>query len=243
MVILLAIVYGTLNVDKRSTSDILSPVMSKPIVFAVAGGTASGKTTVAEQILAEFGAENIAFLPHDAYYRHNPHLSFEERTQVNYDHPDSLETELMIEHVQALLEGRSIQRPVYDFVEHLRSAETVTVHTHRIILVEGILIFAEPKLRDLMDIKIFVDTDADVRFIRRMQRDVTERGRSLDSIVAQYLTTVRPMHLEFVEPSKRYADVIIPEGGLNRVALDMLVARLHALRESLAGKIKRGPAG
>ncbi len=213
--------------------------MSKPIVFAVAGGTASGKTTVAEQILAEFGAENIAFLPHDAYYRHSPHLSLDERTQVNYDHPDSLETELLIAHVNALIEGQSIERPVYDFVNHLRSAETITVHTHRIILIEGILIFAEPKLLELMDIKIFVDTDADVRFIRRMMRDVEERGRSLDSVIAQYMTTVRPMHLEFVEPSKRYADVIIPEGGLNKVALDMIVTRLHALRTQLAGKIKR----
>lgn len=213
--------------------------MSKPIVFAVAGGTASGKTTVAEQILREFGADNIAFLPHDAYYRNNTHLTLEQRTQVNYDHPDSLETELLIEHITKLLDGQTIERPVYDFVNHLRSAETVTVRTHRIILVEGILIFAEPLLRNLFDIKIFVDTDADVRFIRRMMRDVEERGRSIESVVQQYMTTVRPMHLEFVEPSKRYADVIIPEGGLNKVALDMVVTRLHAIRESLAGKIKR----
>ena len=201
----------------------------KPIVFAVAGGTASGKTTVADKILADLGAENIAFLPHDAYYRDTPHLSYTERTQINYDHPNSLETELLVEHVQQLVAGQSIERPVYDFVQYARSAETVTVKSQRIILVEGILIFGEKRLRDLMDIKIFVDTDADVRFIRRMTRDVQERGRSLESVVQQYLTTVRPMHLEFVEPSKRYADVIIPEGGLNKVALDMVVARLRTL--------------
>ena len=205
--------------------------MSEPIVFGVAGGTASGKTTAADEILREVGAERISFLPHDAYYRHNSHLSYEERTQVNYDHPDSLETELMVEHVKALLRGEAIDRPVYDFVNHLRSAETVRVEPHKIILVEGILIFAEPDLRKLMDIKLFVDTDADVRFIRRMTRDVTERGRSLESVVEQYLTTVRPMHLEFVEPSKRYADVIIPEGGLNKVAIDMVVSRLLTLLE------------
>ena len=150
---------------------------------------------------------------------------------MNYDHPDSLETELMVQHVRQLLRGETIERPVYDFVNHLRSAETVTVQPHRIILLEGILIFAEPDLRALMDIKLFVDTDADVRFIRRMSRDVNERGRSLDSVIDQYLTTVRPMHLEFVEPSKRYADVIIPEGGLNKVAIDMVVSRLLALLE------------
>lgn len=204
--------------------------MSKPIVFAVAGGTASGKTTVAEKILADLGAENIAFLPHDAYYRDTPQLTYAERTQINYDHPDSLETELLVQHVRQLVAGQPIERPVYDFVNYMRSDKTVTVMPHRIIFVEGILIFVEKVLHELMDIKIFVDTDADVRFIRRMQRDVNERGRSLESVVQQYLTTVRPMHLEFVEPSKRYADVIIPEGGLNKVALDMVVARLRALR-------------
>ncbi|MGB1253215.1 MAG: uridine kinase [Candidatus Promineifilaceae bacterium] len=203
--------------------------MNKPIVFGVAGGTASGKTTAADEILRVIGAEHISFLPHDAYYRHNIHLNLEQRTQVNYDHPDSLETELLVQHVVQLLNGEVIERPVYDFVNHLRSAETVTVQPQSIILVEGILIFAEPALRALMNIKLFVDTDADVRFIRRMSRDVNERGRSLDSVIDQYLTTVRPMHLEFVEPSKRYADVIVPEGGLNKVAIDMVVSRLLAL--------------
>lgn len=203
--------------------------MKKPIVFGVAGGTASGKTTVAHSMLRSVGAERIAFLPHDAYYRHNPHLSFEERTKVNYDHPNSLETELMVEHVQQLLDGQVIERPTYDFVHHLRADETVTTYPQRVILIEGILIFAEPKLRELMDIKVFVDTDPDIRFIRRMQRDVLDRGRSLDSVVEQYMHTVRPMHLEFVAPSKRYADVIIPKGGLNKVALDMVVSRLFAL--------------
>ena len=207
--------------------------MTKSIVFGVAGGTASGKTTAADEILHSVGAQHISFLPHDAYYRHNPHLSFEQRTQVNYDHPDSLETELLVEHVQQLLRGETIERPVYDFVTHLRSAETVTVQPQPIILIEGILIFAEPDLRQLMDIKLFVDTDADVRFIRRMSRDVTERGRSLESVIDQYLTTVRPMHLEFVEPSKRHADVIIPEGGLNKVAIDMVFSRLLALLEAI----------
>ncbi len=203
--------------------------MKKPIVFGVAGGTASGKTTVARALLHAIGAERLAFLPHDAYYRHNDHLTYDERTKVNYDHPDSLETELMVEHVRQLLAGQPIDRPTYDFVHHLRADETVQVNPQRIILVEGILIFAEPELRDLMDIKVFVDTDADIRFIRRMQRDVLDRGRSLDSVVEQYMRTVRPMHLEFVAPSKRYADVIIPKGGLNKVALDMVVSRLFAL--------------
>ena len=206
------------------------PQMPKPIVFAVAGGTASGKTTVADAILSAIGAENIAYLPHDAYYRHNPHLSFEARTSVNYDHPDSLETELLVEHVKQLLDGKAVERPTYDFVNHVRAQETVTVSPHRIILVEGILIFAEPALLELMDIKIFVDTDADVRFIRRLSRDVYDRGRTMDSVMRQYLETVRPMHLKFVEPSKRYADLIIPEGGLNQVAMDMIVSRIQAVR-------------
>lgn len=204
----------------------------RPIVFGVAGGTASGKTTVANAILDAMGAENVAYLPHDAYYHHNPHLSYEERTRVNYDHPNSLDTRLLIHHIRQLLALRPIERPVYDFVNHLRSPASVRVVPQPVILVEGILIFAEPELRELMDIKVFVDTDADVRFIRRMQRDVQERGRSLASVVEQYLTTVRPMHLDFVEPSRRYADIIIPEGGLNRVAMDMVVSRLDALLRS-----------
>lgn len=201
----------------------------KPIVFGVAGGTASGKTTAARAILDAVGASQVAYLPHDAYYREMDHLPFEERAKLNYDHPDSLETELLVEHIKELIAGRPVEVPVYDFTRHHRTEETRTVEPSPIILIDGILIFTNRELRDLMDIKIYVDTDADIRFIRRMQRDINERGRSLDSVVQQYTDTVRLMHQEFVEPSKRYADVIIPFGGLNKVAMDMVVSRLVAL--------------
>lgn len=200
-----------------------------PIVFAVAGGTASGKTTVARAILESVGASQVAYLPHDAYYKDRPDLSLEERALLNYDHPNSLETKLLIKHIKSLLSGKTVQVPVYDFTEHRRTSETIAVEPCPIILVDGILIFTRRKLRDLMDIKVFVDTDPDIRFIRRLKRDMDERGRSLESIVNQYLDTVRPMHIKFVEPSKRFADVIIPGGGLNKVAMDMVVARLQAM--------------
>jgi uridine kinase len=200
-----------------------------PVVFGVAGGTASGKTTVAQTILQSVGAQQVAFLQHDAYYKDKRHLPFAERARLNYDHPNSLETRLLVKHIRQLLAGETAAVPIYDFKEHLRTAETRPVQPAPIIMVEGILIFTKRKLRELMDIKIFVDTDPDVRFIRRLKRDMDERGRSLDSVVAQYLETVRPMHLKFVEPSKRFADVIIPEGGLNTVAIDMVVSRLQAL--------------
>ncbi|MDX1688434.1 MAG: uridine kinase [Candidatus Promineifilaceae bacterium] len=204
----------------------------KPVVFGVAGGTASGKTTVAERILQGVGASQVAYLAHDAYYKDMSHLPFEERARLNYDHPSSLETDLLVHHVEELLAGRSVRVPIYDFTRHRRTDETTPVSPCPIILVEGILIFTHRRLRQLMDIKVYVDTDPDVRFIRRMLRDMEERGRSLDSIIKQYLETVRPMHQEFVEPSKRYADIIIPEGGLNKVALDMVVSRLvELLRE------------
>jgi len=202
---------------------------STPLVIGVAGGTGSGKTTVATVILKRVGAHNIAYVPHDAYYRNFSDLPRNQRDLINWDHPDSLETELMIEHVRALKAGQAVDLPVYDFTKHSRSAETVRLEPQPIILVEGILIFAEPRLRELFDVKIFVDTDPDIRFIRRLQRDIAERGRTAQSVIQQYLNTVRPMHLEFVEPSKRYADVIIPEGGLNEVAMDMVVARIEAL--------------
>jgi uridine kinase len=202
---------------------------AKPIVFGVAGGTASGKTTVARIVLDAVGASQVAYLPHDAYYRDMGHLPFEERARLNYDHPDSLETELLIEHVRQLLAGVPVRAPVYDFTEHRRTRTTTLVEPAPIILIDGILIFTHPELRDLMDIKVFVDTDPDVRFIRRLHRDLHERGRSLESVVTQYLETVRLMHQEFVEPSKRYADIIIPHGGLNKVAMDMVVSRLVAL--------------
>ncbi|HFQ92635.1 MAG TPA: uridine kinase [Anaerolineae bacterium] len=201
----------------------------KPLVFGVAGGTASGKTTAARAILDAVGASQIAYLPHDAYYKDQPHLSLEERAALNYDHPNSLETKLLIKHIKRLLKGKAVPVPVYDFTEHRRTAETVLVEPAPIILVDGILIFTKRKLRDLMDIKVFVDTPPDIRFIRRLERDMHERGRSLDSVVLQYLETVRPMHIKFVEPSKQFADVIIPNGGLNRVAMAMVVSRLREL--------------
>jgi uridine kinase len=201
----------------------------KPIVFGVAGGTASGKTTVARAVLEAVGASQIAYLPHDAYYSDRDDLPFEERANLNYDHPDSLETKLLVRHIKDLIVGAPVNVPVYDFTTHRRTKETILVEPAPIILVDGILIFTKRKLRDLMDIKVYVDTDSDVRFIRRLERDMHERGRSLDSVVHQYLETVRPMHLKFVEPSKRYADVIIPGGGHNRVAMEMVVSRLQML--------------
>ncbi|NPA93048.1 MAG: uridine kinase [Chloroflexi bacterium] len=206
-----------------------SPSKPKPLVIGIAGGTGSGKTTVARVILDRVGEGHIAYLPHDAYYKDNGHLPLSERIKINYDHPDSLETSLLIQHIQMLREGKPVERPVYDFTTHTRTSETVTVLPRPIIMVEGILLFYEPELRKLFDVKIYVDTDPDIRFIRRLRRDITERGRTMESVIDQYLNTVRPMHLEFVEPSKRYADIIIPEGGFNRVALDMVVARVDSL--------------
>ena len=201
----------------------------KPIVFGVAGGTASGKTTVARSILDQVGAHRVAYLPHDAYYRDLSHLPLEQRAQQNYDHPDALESDLLARHIRDLCAGRAIQLPVYSFADYTRKPETVTVEPAPVVLVDGILIFAEPELRDLMDIKIFVDVEADIRLIRRIERDTRERGRTLSTTIFQYLDTVRPMDLEFVQPSRRYADVILPGGGQNRVAIEMVVARLHAI--------------
>jgi uridine kinase len=201
----------------------------KPITIGVAGGTGSGKTTVALKILERVGLDRIAYLSHDAYYRDASNLPPAERGQLNFDHPDSLDNDLLISHLRQLQAGHPVEAPVYDFKTHSRRAETRRVDPQPAILVEGILIFADKRLRDLMDVKVFVDTDADLRFIRRLQRDITERGRSPESVINQYLRTVRPMHLEFVEPSKRYADVIIPEGGFNEVAIDMVATRLQAL--------------
>jgi uridine kinase len=200
-----------------------------PIVIGIAGGTGSGKSTVAHQIMEQVGPQHIAFLPHDAYYRDLSHLPYEQRAEVNFDHPNALETELLIEHIEKLKAGQTIALPVYDFKTHTRTKETILVPCQPIILVEGILIFSDPRLLPLYDIKIFVDTDADIRFIRRVQRDIQERGRTTESVIKQYLNTVRPMHLEFVEYSKRFADIIIPEGGFNTVAIDMVVARIKSL--------------
>jgi uridine kinase len=201
----------------------------KPITIGVAGGTGSGKTTVALKILERVGFDRIAYVPHDAYYRDASDLPPAERAQLNFDHPDSLDNELLIAHLRQLQASRTVEIPVYDFKTDRRTTTTRRVDPQPVILVEGILIFADKRLRELMDVKIFVDADADMRFIRRLQRDISERGRSPDSVINQYLRTVRPMHLEFVEPSKRYADVIIPEGGFNDVAIDMVTARLRAL--------------
>jgi uridine kinase len=200
----------------------------KPLTIGVAGGTGSGKTTVAAALMDACGPENVVFLPHDAYYRDYGHLPFEDRVRINWDHPDSLETDLLVRQLSCLISGLPIEEPQYDFRTYTRMVETQHLEPRPVIIVEGILILAERELRDLLDIKVFVDTDADIRFIRRLKRDIEERARSLQSVIEQYLSTVRPMHLEFVEPSKRYADLIIPEGGYNQVAIDMLVARVKA---------------
>jgi len=200
-----------------------------PLVIGIAGGSGSGKTTVARKILERVGADRIAFLQHDAYYKDLSGLPPAQKAAVNFDHPDSLETELLIEHIACLRDGKSVDVPIYDFSTDRRTGQTYSVKPCRVILVEGILIFTEASLRKMFDLKIFVDTDADLRFIRRLERDITERGRTTQSVIRQYQATVRPMHLEFVEPSKRYADVIIPEGGHNTAALDMVVARIEAL--------------
>jgi len=196
------------------------------IIIGVAGGTGSGKTTVSEAILDRVGRDEIAYLQHDSYYRDRSFLPPEERANANFDHPDALESELLAQHLRSLKVGQNVEVPLYDFTSHTRRHETVRVEARNVILVEGILIFAEKALRELMDIKVFVDTDADVRFIRRLQRDISERGRTVESVIRQYTETVRPMHLEFVEPSKRYADIIVPEGGFNVTAIDMIVAKV-----------------
>lgn len=200
-----------------------------PLIIGIAGGSGSGKTTVAQEILRRVGADRIAYLQHDSYYKDLSMLSSTQHSEVNFDHPNALETELLIEHVIALREFKPVQVPIYDFSNDTRKSETFTIQPSNVILVEGILLYVEPELRKLFDVKLFVDADADIRFIRRLHRDITERGRSTQSVIDQYYATVRPMHLEFVEPSKRYADVIIPEGGHNVAALDMVTARIELL--------------
>jgi len=200
-----------------------------PIVIGIAGGTGSGKTTVANVILERVGTDNIAFIAHDAYYKDLTDLPRAQRDIINFDHPDSLETTLLVDHLKKLTQWQVMDIPIYDFTAHTRTQQTEHMDPKPVILVEGILIFAEVSLLNLFDVKIFVDTPADIRFIRRLQRDILERGRTVESVIRQYETTVRPMHLEFVEPSKRHADVIIPEGGFNTVAMDMVVARIEEL--------------
>jgi uridine kinase len=202
---------------------------SAPLVIGVAGGSGSGKTTVVRRIIESIGDEQVTVLEHDRYYRDRNDLRLEERAALNYDHPDSLETDLLVRHVHELRAGRPVEVPEYDFARHARQPVTITALPRRAIIVEGILIFADAALRSLMDVKVFVDADDDTRFIRRLQRDIAERGRTVASVIDQYLGTVKPMHLEFVEPSKRYADIIIPLGGHNAVAIDMLLTLIRSL--------------
>ncbi|MBQ7358602.1 MAG: uridine kinase [Lachnospiraceae bacterium] len=201
--------------------------MDNVLVIGIAGGTGSGKTTITKKLLARF-EQDISVIYHDNYYKAHHEMTYEERTQLNYDHPEALDTHLLVAALKELKQGRSVECPVYDFSIHDRTDQTTTIHPTKVLIVEGILIFADPDLCQQMDIKIFVDTDADVRILRRIIRDVKKRGRSLDSVVSQYLNTVKPMHEQFVEPSKRNADIIIPEGGRNLVALDMLMERVNA---------------
>lgn len=202
---------------------------SGPIVIGVAGGSGSGKTTVVRRIVDSLGDAQVTVLEHDRYYRDRNDLRFEERAALNYDHPDSLETDLLVDHLRALRAGREIDAPVYDFARYARQPNTERLAPRKAVIVEGILIYTDAALRQLMDIKVFVDTDDDTRFIRRLQRDIAERGRTVQSVIDQYLGTVKPMHLEFVEPSKRYADIIIPQGGHNAVAIDMLLTLIRSL--------------
>lgn len=201
------------------------------MIIGIAGGSGSGKTTIAEAVVAAVETDTVALIQHDAYYRDLPHLDFEERVRVNYDHPDSLETELLIHHIAELRGGREIHRPVYDFAVHRRTEETVLVRPEAVVVIEGILVLSEPELRKTMDLRIYVDADADLRLLRRLQRDIVERERTFDSVVAQYQKTVRPMHLQFVEPSKRYADIIVP-GGYNAGAVGTITSMI---RNVLAG--------
>ncbi len=201
----------------------------RPVIIGIAGGTGSGKTTVAQAIYDRVGKDRIEWISHDAYYRNFDALTPAERHKINFDHPDSLETELLVRHLDVLAKGSSVEIPRYDFTTHARMSETQRIEPRKVIIVEGILVLAEVDLRKRIDIKLFVDTPPDIRFVRRLVRDIKTRGRTLESVVEQYVNTVRPMHEEFVEPSKRYADLIIPEGGENQVAIDAIIARVEGL--------------
>lgn len=198
-------------------------------VIGVAGGTGSGKSTLVKRLQEAFVGDEVSTICHDYYYKAHPELTYEERTQLNYDHPQAFDTDMMVEHIRALKNNVPVECPVYSFVDHDRRTETIPVKPSKVLIVDGILIFENKELRDLMDIKVFVDTDADVRLARRIMRDVKDRGRSMESVIQQYISTVKPMHEEFVEPSKKYADVIIPEGGFNSVALAMLIQNIRSL--------------
>ncbi|MCR3956367.1 MAG: uridine kinase [Gudongella sp.] len=201
--------------------------MDRPILIGIAGGTGSGKSTVTREIFKQITDKNVAIIEQDSYYKDQSELSYEQRVLTNYDHPFAFDNKLLKEHLEMLLKGESIEKPSYDFENHNRKKETETVEPRDIIILEGILILYDEDLRDLLDIKIFVDTDSDVRVIRRILRDIKERGRTLDSVIMQYMNTVRPAHLQFVEPSKRYADIIIPEGGYNKVAIDIIITKIN----------------
>lgn len=203
--------------------------MSRRILIGIAGGSGSGKTLVARTIVRELGSDRVVIIDQDSYYRNLDDIPLRDREARNFDHPDAFDNELLKRHIRELLSGHSVEQPIYDYGEHRRLGETRTIGEHIVIVLEGILIFVDPELRDLMDIKLFIDADADVRFIRRLRRDLTERGRSVDSIVRQYEESVRPMHTQFVEPSKRWADVIIPEGGHNKVAIDLVKTKIREL--------------
>lgn len=206
----------------------------KPVIIGVAGGSGSGKTTVANEIYNQFPSQSILMLEQDAYYRDQAHLPMEERLKTNYDHPLAFDNNLILDHLKRLLNRESVKKPVYDYPNHTRSNEVINVHPRDVIILEGILILEDDRLRDLMDIKLFVDTDSDLRIIRRLMRDIQERGRTIDSVIDQYTSVVRPMHLQFIEPTKRYADIIVPEGGHNHVAIDLMVTKVKTILEEKA---------
>src|SRR5213595_2356734 len=209
--------------------------MLKPLIIGIAGGSGSGKSTVARNVAELLTTSSVAFIDMDAYYKNFTRLSLDERRQLNWDHPDAFDYDLLCSHLGALSARKSIEKPEYDFVTHLRRAESTTVDPADVVLIDGILLFVDARVRDLCDVKVFVDADADIRLIRRIRRDVKKRGRSLDDVVDQYLTTVQPMHLQFVEPSKRYADVIVPRGGHNPVAIEMIIAKIQRRLEANRG--------
>ncbi len=204
----------------------------KPLIIGIAGGTGSGKSTVARNVAKALSTSSVAFIDMDAYYRNFAHVPLEERRHINWDHPDAFDWDLLLAQLTALVAGMSIEKPIYDFVSHTRGAQMASIPAAEVIVIDGILLFVDARVRDLCDVKVFVDADADIRLIRRIRRDVAKRGRALDDVIEQYLTTVQPMHLQFVEPSKRYADVIVPRGGHNPVAIEMIVAKIERRLES-----------
>ncbi|MTI67954.1 MAG: uridine kinase [Firmicutes bacterium] len=211
-------------------------MLSKPILIGITGGTGSGKSTVAKAVFKSLPEKNIGIIEQDSYYKQQSHLSFEERVNTNYDHPLAFDNDLLIKHLEKLIKGETINKPIYDFETHNRKDETVLFESKDIIILEGILILEDKRVRDLLDIKIFVDTDPDVRVIRRIVRDIRDRGRTLESVIEQYMTTVRPAHMQFVEPSKKYADLIIPEGGYNKVAIDLMVTKVKSIIQQKQNK-------